>query len=174
LNHRCTVVRNLGEGAPWGFGQILLRVVLGEGVRTSKIRTSKGQNVKSIFRMIRVSQICWLKLPRLRHSSPSIHNSKQYGYFVWDLPIEMFLKFNDMFFFKVTSSTSGACWRVPALGFDIDRVTLTSTSFPSDLRVRGRWPSTTHRREWPSLQTRITFRSCRQMIPRWLPTFVKE
>ena len=56
MNHRCTVVRNLGEGAPWGFGQILLRVVLGEGVRTLKIRTSKGQSVKSIFRMIGMSK----------------------------------------------------------------------------------------------------------------------
>ena len=29
----------------------------GEGVGTSKIRTTKGQNVKSIFRMIRISKV---------------------------------------------------------------------------------------------------------------------
>jgi hypothetical protein len=29
---------------------------LGEGVGTSKIRTSKGQNIESIFRMIRTSK----------------------------------------------------------------------------------------------------------------------
>jgi len=34
----------------------LVRLSLGEVVGTSKIRTSKGQNIKSIFRMIRTSK----------------------------------------------------------------------------------------------------------------------
>jgi hypothetical protein len=35
---------------------LIMNLTLGEGVGTSKIRTSKGQNVESIFRMIRTSK----------------------------------------------------------------------------------------------------------------------
>jgi hypothetical protein len=41
----------------WNFRCFIGHYILWEGVGTSKIRTSKGQNVKSIFRMIRTSKI---------------------------------------------------------------------------------------------------------------------